>query len=66
VAPAISELVKQGLRTVGHYRRALAQTTFPGVAVLCYHGVRADEHVPDGLALRIWTRRNEFLGRTAA
>src|ERR1043166_1814796 len=52
MAPAISEFVKQGLRTVGHYRRALAQTTFPGVAVLCYHGVRADEHVPDVLALR--------------
>ena len=35
--------VKQGLLTVGHYRRALAQTTFPGVAVLGYHGVRADD-----------------------
>lgn len=49
---AIAELVKQGLRTVGHYRRALAQATFPGVAVLCYHGVRDDERVPDVLALR--------------
>ena len=51
MTPAISELVKQGLRTVGHYRRALAQTTFPGVAVLCYHGVRESEDVPDVLAL---------------
>jgi len=37
---------------VGHYRRALAQAAFPGVAVLCYHGVRDDEQAPDVLALR--------------
>jgi peptidoglycan/xylan/chitin deacetylase (PgdA/CDA1 family) len=49
---AISELVKQSLRTVGHYRRALAQAAFPGVAVLCYHGVRDDESVPGVLTLR--------------
>jgi peptidoglycan/xylan/chitin deacetylase (PgdA/CDA1 family) len=30
---------------LGHYGRVLAATTFPGVAVLCYHGLR-----PDGLA----------------
>jgi len=52
VTPAITEFVKQGLRTVGHYRRALAQTTFPGVAVLCYHGVRDKGPAPDVLALR--------------
>ena len=35
--------IKQSLLGVGHYRRALAQTTLPGVAVLCYHGVRDDD-----------------------
>ena len=49
---AITDLVKVGLRTVGHYRRALSQAAFPGVAVLCYHGVRDDEQAPDVLALR--------------
>jgi len=51
MTPVISELVKQGLRTIGHYRRALTQTTFPGVAVLCYHGVRARQDVPQVLGL---------------
>jgi peptidoglycan/xylan/chitin deacetylase (PgdA/CDA1 family) len=35
--------VKHGLLTIGQYRRALARTTFPGVAVLGYHGLRADD-----------------------
>ena len=43
---AFSALVKQGLRTIGHYRRALAHATLPGVAVLCYHGVRDDDMPP--------------------
>ena len=38
--------VKQGLQAIGHYRRALAQATLPGVAVLCYHGVRDDDMAP--------------------
>lgn len=39
--------VKQGLLSAGQYRRTLQHATFPGVAVLCYHGVRADD-LPDG------------------
>jgi len=39
--------VKVALLGAGHYGRALARTRFPGVAVLCYHGVREDG-VPDG------------------
>ena len=38
----VTEVVKQGLLAAGHYRRALARETFPGVAVLCYHGVRRE------------------------
>jgi peptidoglycan/xylan/chitin deacetylase (PgdA/CDA1 family) len=38
----ISAAVKQGMLTMGQYRRTLARTTFPGVAVLGYHGLRAD------------------------
>ena len=48
MTPAISEFVKQGLRTLGHYRRALSQETFPGVVVLCYHGVRPDGYAAGG------------------
>jgi peptidoglycan/xylan/chitin deacetylase (PgdA/CDA1 family) len=38
---------KHGLLALGQYRRALATTTFPGVAVLGYHGLRAD-NLPSG------------------
>ena len=44
---AITQLVKRGLLRIGHYRRAFAQSAFPGVAVLCYHGVR-DDALPAG------------------
>jgi peptidoglycan/xylan/chitin deacetylase (PgdA/CDA1 family) len=37
---------KQALLSAGHYRRALARSRFPGVAVLCYHGVRPDDMPP--------------------
>ena len=47
MAPAISAFVKQGLRSIGHYRRALSHATLPGVAVLCYHGV-LDDGVAEG------------------
>jgi len=40
-------LVKRGLLALGHYRRALRRSRFPGVAVLGYHGLRADAW-PDG------------------
>jgi peptidoglycan/xylan/chitin deacetylase (PgdA/CDA1 family) len=46
VTSALTAFVKQGLQTIGHYRRALAPMTLPGVAVLCYHGVRDDDMAP--------------------
>ena len=33
--------VKRTLYSVGYYHRRLLQLEFPGVAVLCYHGIRA-------------------------
>ena len=44
--PTFTGFVKQGLQAMGHYRRALAHTALPGVAVLCYHGVRDDDMAP--------------------
>ncbi len=38
--------IKRVLFGAGYYRRALARVRFPGVAVLCYHGVR-DDGLPD-------------------
>jgi peptidoglycan/xylan/chitin deacetylase (PgdA/CDA1 family) len=43
----LSTLVKHTLLTIGHYPRRLEGVRFPGVAVLCYHGVRPDDS-PDG------------------
>jgi len=40
---AVVATVKQGMLTMGKYRRSLAGMTFPGVAVLGYHGLRADD-----------------------
>lgn len=34
--------IKRALSSFGHYARRLRTHPFPGVAVLCYHGVRAD------------------------
>jgi len=44
---AVTAALKRGLLSSGHYRRALARRVFPGVAVLGYHGLRADAW-PDG------------------
>ncbi len=44
---AVVATVKQSLLALGQYRRALARTTLPGVAVLGYHGLRAD-NLPSG------------------
>ena len=38
--------LKRVLSGAGYYRRALGRIRFPGVAVLCYHGVR-DDDLPD-------------------
>jgi peptidoglycan/xylan/chitin deacetylase (PgdA/CDA1 family) len=48
----ISELVKHGLLRSGHYHRALAGSTFPGVVVLCYHGIRDDRMAPETIAFQ--------------
>jgi len=40
--------VKRGALAAGHYRRQLRRSSFPGVAVLCYHGLRGDDW-PDGM-----------------
>jgi peptidoglycan/xylan/chitin deacetylase (PgdA/CDA1 family) len=40
---SVTAAVKRGLLTTGRYRRMLARTTLPGVAVLGYHGVREDD-----------------------
>ena len=42
--------VKHGLLTMGQYRRTLARTTLPGVAVLGYHGLRADDLAAGAMA----------------
>ena len=39
----IATTVKQSLLALGQYRRTLARTTLPGVAVLGYHGLRPDD-----------------------
>jgi len=43
MSPRLASLAKRVLLQAGHYRRRLRQEAFPGVAVLGYHGVRADE-----------------------
>ena len=42
--PGVRRGVKQALFAVGYYRQRLSRLEFPGVAILCYHGVRADDH----------------------
>src|SRR5258705_8806092 len=39
----LGRLAKHGLHATGYYHHRLKQVEFPGVAVLCYHGIRADE-----------------------
>jgi peptidoglycan/xylan/chitin deacetylase (PgdA/CDA1 family) len=46
VDQALSTIIKHGLQSIGHYRRTLAHASLPGVAVLCYHGVRDDSLPP--------------------
>ena len=47
VNSALAHFGKRTLLSAGHYHRALSRTRFPGVAVLSYHGLRADD-LPDG------------------
>jgi peptidoglycan/xylan/chitin deacetylase (PgdA/CDA1 family) len=37
----VRRVVKHTLFSVGYYHQRLAQFDFPGIAVLCYHGIRA-------------------------
>lgn len=41
----LASALKTTLRQIGFYRRILEQRVFPGVAVLCYHGVRSAKKV---------------------
>jgi peptidoglycan/xylan/chitin deacetylase (PgdA/CDA1 family) len=47
---SMAAAVKQGLLTMGQYRRMLARTTLPGVAVLGYHGIREDDATAGAMA----------------
>jgi len=38
----LARLAKYGLHSTGYYHHRLTQVEFPGVAVLCYHGIRGD------------------------
>jgi len=41
------QVIKQSLFAVGYYHQRLSAAAFPGVAVLCYHGVRdSDDPIP--------------------
>lgn len=42
----VRRAVKRALFASGYYGRRLSHLTFPGVAVLCYHSVRADGDAP--------------------
>jgi len=57
----ISAFVKKLLLESGHYSRRLATLPFPGVAVLCYHGVRPDDLDARNLPFRsLHVRASEF------
>ncbi len=46
---SLRDSMKAVLLAGGHYGRRLASDRFPGVAVLCYHGVRADDAAPGAM-----------------
>jgi len=46
---AFKSFLKNGLLAAGHYGRALRGMKLPGVAVLCYHGVRDDRLAPGSI-----------------
>jgi peptidoglycan/xylan/chitin deacetylase (PgdA/CDA1 family) len=45
----VRTFIKRGLFAAGYYARELDKTTFPGAAILCYHGIR-DDAEPDAVA----------------
>jgi len=49
VLASVRHAIKQSLFAVGYYHQRLSSAALPGVAVLCYHGIRAfDEPTPLG------------------
>src|SRR5262245_6013186 len=47
VVSSVRRAIKQSLFAVGYYHQRLSASAFPGVAVLCYHGVRiSDDSIP--------------------
>jgi peptidoglycan/xylan/chitin deacetylase (PgdA/CDA1 family) len=45
-APPVSSVrhaIKRSLFTIGYYHQRLSTSVFPGVAVLCYHGIRTTD-----------------------
>jgi peptidoglycan/xylan/chitin deacetylase (PgdA/CDA1 family) len=44
--PGLRRAGKQALFSFGYYRQRLLQLEFPGMAILCYHGVRANGREP--------------------
>lgn len=55
----IQGAVKHALFGLGHYARRLRRTAFPGVAVLCYHGIDADDAPAAPLSL-LHVRESDF------
>src|SRR5262249_1665819 len=49
---ALGALGKRGLYVSGHYHRRLGRDVLPGVAVLCYHGVRPDKSPPGAVTFQ--------------
>lgn len=47
VLSSVRRAIKQSLFAIGYYHQRLSASAFPGVAVLCYHGVRiSDDSIP--------------------
>jgi peptidoglycan/xylan/chitin deacetylase (PgdA/CDA1 family) len=61
VVNAAKGLVKSALLRSHHYARRLRRESFPGVAVLCYHGIRDESHPSYGTTFeRLHVRATEF------
>lgn len=59
----VKNWTKKGLLAGGRYARRLADDRFPGVAVLCYHGLRRESRRPGSMAWDgLHVRANEFEG----
>lgn len=57
----LASTIKHALLASGIYRKRLQRDRFPGVAVLCYHGVLADSADSDGIPFeRLHVRASEL------